>query len=113
MESTAYAFPFVFMAGCALLLARQQTSHVAGAFLCLAGLVGTSAIGDGRGGTVGSICLLVSGFIICLPLGYFIHKKRRLKDEQDHAVACPKCGRQNGPEAKICPRCDTHFVSPV
>lgn len=109
-ENPAFAFPFVFIAGCALMYSPHRSSRFAGLSLSIAGLAGTSAMGPGDDGIVGSIVLLVAGFIVCLSISVYMHTKRRSTPKDGETVPCPQCGRPNGAKAPICPRCNTRLI---
>lgn len=105
------AFPLVFMSGCALMLSRQRTSQVAGVFLGLGGLAGTSGMGPGSDGFGAAIVLLVVGLMVCLPIAHRLRSNANDTELPIGLIKCPNCGRLNGPEATICPRCYKHLTS--
>ena len=102
------AFSFVFFAGLALLFSSQRATQVGGVFLCIAGFFGTGTQGDGLGVGLG---LIVVSLLVCIPVGYFVYRKRRMVQPHEDTRTCPSCGRRSASGTPVCPRCNHRFVS--
>jgi hypothetical protein len=108
--TVAIAFPFVFFAGLAFLFAPHRPTQVGGIFLCIAGLMGTAAIGPGDDAILPAVGMGVVGLIIAMAIAAFTHG-RQLFRPRENTTACPKCGRQNASSTLVCPRCDERLKS--